>query len=600
MDNASTTHDIGVEGITWDLGDLYAGLDDPAIERDMNDADARADVLADQYRGNVANLDAAGLLQLVKGYENILETSNRTSAFAYLLWSTNTEDQAAGALLQRATERGSRLSQKLVFVGLEWANVEDEQARGLIEDATLGHYHHWLETTRQYKPHLLSEPEEKILAEKSITGREALVRFFEETLGAAKFELDGQQVPEQVVLSKLYDVDRAVRQRAAASLTAGLRSMLRTTTYVFNTILADKASDDTLRSYASWISSRNLGNEVDDGTVQALVDSLTARYDIVARYYRLKRELLGLDELFDYDRYAPLPTTERIYRWEEAKEIVLGAYAAFDPRMAEIAQMFFDKRWIDAEIKPGKRSGAYSHPAVPSVHPYVFLNYEGTPKEVMTLAHELGHGVHQWLAREQGLLQADTPLTTAETASVFGEMLVFQELLKRESDPRFQLALLTSKIEDTFATVFRQIAMNRFEDAIHTSRRTEGELPTTRLTEHWLATQRAMFGDSVSMTEDYGIWWSYIPHFIHTPGYVYAYSFGNLLVLALYARYQATGADFPAQYLSMLASGGSDWPNVLMQPLGVDLTDPDFWKNGLSLVEEMVKQAEDLALQIDQ
>lgn len=595
MDNVSTAPDIGVKGVNWDLTDLYKGLDDPAIERDMNDADARADKLVEQYRGKIASLDAAGLFQMVQTYESILEISGRISSFAFLVWSTNTEDQAAGALLQRSTERGSRLSQKLVFVELEWANVEDKKAEALIKDVKLERYRHWLETARQYKPHLLSEAEEKILAEKAVTGREAWSRFFDETLGAARFEFDGQQVPEQVVLSKLYDADRIVRQRAAASMTAGLKSMIRTTTYVFNTILADKSSDDTLRRYQSWISSRNMGNEVDDGTVQALVDSVTSRYGIVARYYRLKRKLLGLDELFDYDRYAPLPSTERVYRWDEAKEIVLGAYGAFHPHMAEIAQMFFDKRWIDAEIKPGKRGGAYSHSTVPSVHPYVFMNFEGTPREVMTLAHELGHGVHQWLSREQGLLQANTPLTTAETASVFGEMVVFQELLKRESDPQFQLALLTSKIEDTFATVFRQIAMNRFEDAIHSGRRDEGELATDRLSEMWLTTQRAMFEDSVTITDDYGVWWSYIPHFIHTPGYVYAYSFGNLLVLALYARYQVMGGEFPELYLSMLASGSSDWPHELVKPLGVDLTDPDFWKHGLSLVEEMVKQAEELA-----
>jgi len=595
MDNVSTAPDVGVKGVNWDLSDLYNGLDDPAIERDLNDADARADKLVDQYRGKIADLAAAGLFQMLQAYEAVIETSQRVGSFAFLLWSTNTEDQAAGALLQRSTERSSRLGQKLVFVELEWANVEDRQADALIHDPKLEHYCHWLQVARQYRPHLLSEPEEKILAEKSVTGREAWSRFFDETLSAARFDFDGQQVPEQVVLSKLYDADRSVRQRAAASMTAGLKSMLRTTTYVFNTVLADKSSDDTLRRYQSWISSRNLGNEVDDGTVQALVDSVTSRYGIVARYYRLKRRLLSLDELFDYDRYAPLPSTERLYQWSEAKEIVLSAYAAFHPHMAEIAQMFFDKRWIDAEIKPGKRGGAYSHSAIPSVHPYVFMNYEGTPREIMTLAHELGHGVHQWLSREQGLLQANTPLTTAETASVFGEMVVFQELLKRESNPDFQLALLTAKIEDTFATVFRQIAMNRFEDAIHNGRREEGELSTERLSAMWLTTQRAMFEDSVTITDDYGVWWSYIPHFIHTPGYVYAYSFGNLLVLALYARYQKMGGEFPELYLSMLASGSSDWPNELVKPLGVDLTDPDFWTNGLSLVEQMVEQAEELA-----
>jgi oligoendopeptidase F len=549
----------------------------------------------EQYRGKVARLSANELLDLIRSYESVVELSQRVGSFAFLLWSTNTEDQAAGALLQRATERGSRLSQKLLFVELEWANVPDKKARALIKDPTLAHFRHWLEIARQYRSYLLSEPEEKILAEKSVTGRDAWSRYFEEVLSATRFELDGESLPEQVVLSKLYDPDRGVRQRAAASMTAGLKSIIRTTTYIFNTILADKASDDTLRHYPTWISSRNLGNEVDDGTVEALIEAVTSRYDIVARYYTLKRKLLGLDELCDYDRYAPLPSAERVYRWDEARDIVLSAYGAFHPQMAEIASMFFEKRWIDAEIQPGKRGGAYSHSTVPSAHPYVFMNYEGTPREVMTLAHELGHGVHQWLARQQGLLQANTPLTTAETASVFGEMVVFQELLKQESNPENQLAMLTSKIEDTFATVFRQVAMNRFEDVIHDNRRSEGELPTERFTELWLATQRAMFGDSVTITEDYGVWWSYIPHFIRTPGYVYAYSFGNLLVLALYARFREVGGDFPDRYLAMLSAGSSDWPHEIVRPLGVDLTDPAFWSHGLGLVDDLVKQAEALA-----
>jgi oligoendopeptidase F len=341
-----------------------------------------------------------------------------------------------------------------------------------------------------------------------------------------------------------------------------------------------------------------MDNEVDDNTVDTLVSAVVSHYDIVARYYRLKRRLLGLDELFDYDRYAPLPAADQKHLWPEARDIVLSAYGKFHPRMAEIANLFFEKRWIDAAVKPGKRGGAYSHAVVPSLHPYVFMNYEPTPREVMTLAHELGHGVHQYLARDQGLLQADTPLTTAETASVFGEMLVFQDLLSHETDPDARLAMLTQKIEDSFATVFRQVSMNRFEQAIHTARRSEGELTTGRFSELWLETQRAMFSDSVTMTDEYGLWWSYIPHFIAAPGYVYAYSFGNLLVLALYARYQTVGADFAPAYLDMLAAGRSDWPHTIMKPLGVDLTDPNFWDRGLQMLDDMVRDAERLAAEV--
>ena len=371
--------------------------------------------------------------------------------------------------------------------------------------------------------------------------------------------------------------------------------MQRTAASVFNNILADKASDDRLRSFPTWISDRNLSNEVDDRTVEALVDAIASRYDIVARYYRLKRKLLGLAELLDYDRYAPLPSADHPYRWAEAKEIVLESYARFSPRMAGIAAQFFEERWIDAAVRPGKRGGAFSAGTVPSVHPYILMNYTARARDVMTLAHELGHGVHQKLAGVQGLLQAGTPLTTAETASVFGEMLVFQELIARERDPRARLAMLTSKIEDSFATSFRQISMNRFEHAIHTARRAEGELSVERFSELWLQTQQAMFGDSVTLAGNYGLWWSYIPHFINSPGYVYAYAFGELLVLALYARYAAAGAGFAETYLAMLEAGGSNWPYEVVKPLGVDLRDPGFWKNGLGLLDDLVREAEELA-----
>jgi oligoendopeptidase F len=334
---------------------------------------------------------------------------------------------------------------------------------------------------------------------------------------------------------------------------------------------------------------------VDDATIEALIEAVTSRYDIVSRYYRLKQRLLGLDELKDYDRYAPLPAAHRKHSWIDAKDYVLSAYRQFHPQMGDIAEEFFQKRWIDAAIRPGKRGGAYSHGAVPSVHPYIFLNYEGTPRDLMTLAHEMGHGIHQMLSREQGILQADTPLTTAETASVFGEMLLFQDLLSKEKDPKVRLSMLVGKIEDSFATVFRQVAMNRFENAIHEARRGEGELSADRFSGLWQSTQKSMFEDSVSLTEDYRIWWSYIPHFIHSPGYVYAYAFGELLVLALHTRYREMGDEFPKLYVKLLRAGGSDWPHNLVKPFDVDLADPGFWHGGLGILEELVRQAEELA-----
>ena len=583
------------EGILWDLSDLYSGVDDPGIDRDLDKADIEAKALAERSRGRIGELDPGGMDELLKAYEAVLDTAWKPRIFAYLHWSTDTEDTHRGALLQKTTERNSRLTQELLFLELEWAGVPEKTAAALIQDSRLEHYRHWLTTTRRYRPHLLSEPEERILNEKSLVGRNAWVRFFDEIHAAARYQWEGGSIPSQSILTKLYHSDRTIRKKAAASFTRGLAEISRTTTYVFNCILGDKDSDDRLRSYPNWISARHLDNQVDDSTVEALIQAVTGRYDIVARYYGLKAGLLGVDELFDYDRYAPLPASEKEYTWDEAGNMVLDAYGRFHEKMGLTAKMFFDRRWIDAFSRPGKTGGAYSHSTVPSVHPYVFLNYEGNSRDVMTLAHELGHGVHQMLSKDQGILQADTPLTTAETASVFGEMLVFQDLMAREEDPKARLSMLVGKIEDSFATVFRQVAMNRFEDGIHEHRRKKGELSAEDFTAHWMKTQREMFQGSVTLTDDYGTWWSYIPHFIGTPGYVYAYAFGELLVLALFRRYEEMGPGFADLYIDMLSAGGSSWPHELVAPLGVDLKDPGFWSGGLEELEKLVIQAEELA-----
>jgi oligoendopeptidase F len=591
----SDVQPTGAETVTWDLTDLYAAIDDPAIDRDLDLSDAEADALGETYRGRVAGLSAAELVEMLAAYETLLERAYKVGNFGHLSWSADTGVPAYGALLQKVTERGSRLSQKLVFMELELAAAPDDVAAAWLADPAVARYRHWLELVRRYRPHMLTEPEEKILAEKAVTGRSAWVRFFDEVHGAARYTFDGQEMTRDQVLTRLYSPDRDLRRRAQELVTGGLKEMSRTTTFIMNNILADKASDDRLRRYPTWISARNMGNEVDDATVDALVAAVTSRYDIVARYYNIKRRLLGVDELFDYDRYAPLPAADKHYAWDEARSIVLSAYANFDPRLSDIAAMFFDRRWIDAAIRPGKRGGAFSAGTVPSVHPYILMNYEARPRDVMTLAHELGHGIHQKLSGVQGLLQADTPLTTAETASVFGEMLVFQDLLSRENDHKIRLAMLTSKIEDSFATAFRQISMNRFEQTAHTARRSEGELSTERISELWLASQRPMFGESVTLTDNYAMWWSYIPHFIATPGYVYAYAFGELLVLALYARYKQAPAGFADAYVGMLTAGGSNWPHEIVKPLGVDLTDPNFWQNGLGILAEMVGEADELS-----
>jgi oligoendopeptidase F len=587
----------GAENITWDLSDLYAGIDDPKLAADMEAADAQADALAAEYRGKLATLDAAGLQTAIAAYEALIETAYKLGSFVQLTWSTDTANQQYGALLQQITEWSAGLQQKLVFFDLEWTNAPDDFADAMMADPALARYAHWLETSRRYKPHRLSEPEEQILAEKSVTGRNAWTRFFSQVMGSLRYPFDGEELTQSDVLAKLYDPDRAIRAQAQESMTGVLKDNKATLTYIFNTLAAEKASDDRLRKYLTWVSSRNLANEVSDDVVNALIDAVTARYDIVARYYNLKRDLLGLDTLYDYDRYAPLPAASGEYAWDEAREIVLNAYGNFHPQAAEVAGKFFTESWIDAAPRPGKRGGAYSASTVPSVHPYVFMNYTGNARDVMTLAHELGHGIHQYLSREQGILQADTPLTTAEMASTFGEMLVFSDFMQQETDPKVQLATLAGKIEDSFATVFRQISMNRFENGMHTARRAEGELSSDRLSEIWMETQRAMFQDSVEMTDNYAIWWSYVPHFLQVPGYVYAYAFGELLVMALFARYRKVGADFAPLYMDVLRAGGSDWPEKILAPLDVDLTDPDFWKEGLGEIEKMVAQAEALVEQ---
>lgn len=584
----------GAEGILWDLSDLYARVDDPQIEADIARTNALADDFAAIYRGKVASLDAEGLRAAVSAYEAIVEAANKLGAFAYLIWTTDAANARYGALLQRLTEWEAQLQQKLVFFELEWVNAPDEFAQAMLGDAALAHYRHWLETTRRYQPHRLSEPEEKILAEKSVTGRSAWARFFSELMGNTRYPFDGEELTQAAILAKLHEPDRDVRQRAAQAFTEVLRGQLPTLTFIFNTLAADKASDDRLRHYPSWIASRNLENEVSDDVVEALINAVTARYDIVARYYRLKWALLGVDRLYDYDRYAPLPAAEGRYEWAQAREMVLRAYGQFHPQMAEVAGQFFARSWIDAPPYPGKRSGAYSASVVPSAHPYIFLNYTGNARDVMTLAHELGHGIHQYLSREQGMLQQHTPLTTAEMASTFGEMLVFSDFMAHETDSAVRLAMLAQKIEDCFSTIFRQIAMNRFEHGMHTARREEGELTSERLGAVWMETQRAMFGDSVELTDNYALWWSYIPHFLHTPGYVYAYAFGELLVLALFARYRQEGDSFAPRYLEVLRAGGSDWPEKTLAPLGVDLTDPHFWQEGLGEIEKLVTQAEEL------
>ena len=588
-----TTPNTGAGDVRWALDDLHNDRD--SLRDSLDTAAEAAEAFAAQYKGDIASLDPPVLAEALDELAAIQDRLGRAYAFAYLHWSTDTNDGERGALLQSVREESNQIQQTLLFFEVEWAEVDGERAEEVLSHEALADYRHHLETEQMKKEHVLTEPEEQVLSEKEISGKQAWTRYFDETLGATRYELDGDEVTREGILSKLYEPEREVRREAALSFTEGLKENRRTMTFVFNTLLSDKASTDRLRDYDHWLESRNLSNEVDDETVQALIEAVTGRYDLVARFYNLKQRLLGLDELYDYDRYAPLGDADTTYAWDEARSMVVDAYGEFHGDMAGVAERFFDENWIDAAMAEGKRSGAFSHGTVPSAHPYVLLNYTGKARDVQTLAHELGHGVHQYLAGGQTIFHHGTPLTTAEMASVFGEMLVFQRLMREEDDPQNQLVMLVSKIDDTLATVFRQVAMNRFEERIHTARREEGELQPEQFDAHWMETQEAMFEGSVTLGEHYRHWWSYIPHFLHTPGYVYAYAFGELLVLALYARYQDAGDAFADQYLDLLRAGGSDWPHELVGQVGVDLTDSEFWDRGLTQIEDLIEDAEALA-----
>jgi oligoendopeptidase F len=586
-------------GVRWDLSDLYAGPDDPQIDVDLDRALADARAFEGSYRGRVAKLAAGELARAIDEYETLLEPVSKAAAYSDLLFAADTSSERHGALLQHVQERATEVRTALLFFELEWVALDSESVDALLKAPPLARRRHHLSAMRRYRPHVLSEPEERILEETANTGPRAFARFFDEFVSALRFRVtrDGESelLGEEEVLSRLYDPVRAVRRDAARALTEGLQANARPLAFVFNTLVQHKAVEDRLRTFEAPMAARNLANEIEGASVESLLSACVARYPLVARYYRLKARLLGLARLEDYDRYAPVSAEAPSRSFDTARCIVLDAYADFAPEMADVAGRFFSERWIDAELRPGKRGGAFCASTIPSVHPYVLLSYTGNLRDVMTVAHELGHGVHQYLARERGLFEQDTPLTTAETASVFGEMLVFRRLMREETDPRVRLGLLCGKIEDAFATVFRQVAMTRFEEALHAARRSEGELSIERVNALWMEANRPMFGDSVALSDDYAWWWLYIPHFVHSPFYCYAYAFGELLVLALLRRYDEEGASFVPRYLDLLRAGASDTPQALLSRMDLDVADPGFWDGGLALLEGLVAEAEALA-----
>ncbi len=593
----ATTELTGAEEVAWDLSDLYESPDDPRLEEDVADAERSAAAFRERYHGKVRALDAAGLAEAVAERERIESAIDRPLTYAHLNFATNMADAARSALVARLQEKAAGLETQLLFFGLEWAAVEDESADALLRSEQLDRWRHFLRSLRKYRPYLLSEPEERILTEKTVSGSSAWSRLYEELLSSLRVELDGDEVSLETAMAKLYSAERETRASAAEAVTAALGPGLRTRAYVFNTILVDRSIDDRLRGYATWLSMRNLANETTDEAVQALIDATTSRYDVAQRYYRLKARLLGLDRLAHYDRFAPVAEATSKTSWDDARSIVIAAYGDFCAEAGEIVAGFFSRGWIDGPVRDDKRTGAFCATTVPGVHPYVLMNYTGDRRSILTLAHELGHGLHGVMAQPLGLFNASTPLTTAETASVFGEALTFKRLLAAEDDPRRRLDLLTGRIEDAIATVFRQIAMNRFEHAVHTERRGQGEISQERFAALWLACQTELFGDSVDVA-GYQSWWSYIPHFTGVPGYVYAYAYGYLFALSIFRAYEREGDALVEPYLELLRAGGSKSPEDLARIVGLDLTDPAIWASGIDALAEELDEAEELATAI--
>ncbi len=579
----------------WDLNPLVDDQGDPGVDRELTEARERASVFAERHAGKVTELDGDGLREAMRELAAISELVGKAGSYASLKFATDTADPARGALLQKVTEGGTEIETKLLFFELEWAAVEDERAEQLLGAEGLDFARHHLRSARRYRPHLLSEPEEKILAEKSISSQASWSRLFGELVSALRVKAGDDEVPLDVALSRLQAPDRDLRRGTAEAVSASLEPGLRTRAFIYNTLAHDKSVEDRLRHFPSWLSSRNLSNEASDESVMALIEAVRGRYDIPQRWYRLKARLLGVERLADYDRAAPVLPEDVTFSYAESRDLVLDTYDSFSTEAGRVVRRFFDENWIDAPVRPHKRGGAFCAYTVPSVHPYVMLNFTARRRDVLTMAHELGHGLHAALAQPQGIFHQSTPLTLAETASVFGEALTFGRMLDAATDDDARLSLLADRIDGAIATVFRQMAMNRFEHLIHTGRRTEGELSSDRMSQMWVETQTELFGDSVQITEGYRTWWSYVPHFINTPGYVYAYAYGQLLALSVYKRYLEEGEEFVPQYLAMLAAGGSRNPEDLGTMVGIDLADPGFWDAGLTLVEEQLSAAEELA-----
>jgi oligoendopeptidase F len=584
----------------WNLDDLYSGLNDPAIKRDLDRADAECAAFEEAYKGKLAGLAAtadggAALAAAVRRYEAIDDLMGRLSSFAGLIHAGNTLDPARTKFYGDVQERLTAASIRVLFFTLELNRIEDAVLDKAMADPALGHYRPWLEDVRRYRPYQLEDRVEQLFHEKAVTAYSAWNRHFDATIANLRFKLAGKSLAIEPTLNLLQDRSGAKRKAAAQALAHTFKDNVQQFALITNTLAKDKEISDRWRGFVDIADERHLSNRVEREVVDALVAAVRAAYPRLShRYYALKAGWFGKKRLPHWDRNAPLPHVPmRSVPWNDAKDTVLAAYRAFSPKMADIAARFFSERWIDAPVRPGKAPGAFSHPTTPSAHPYVLVNYQGKPRDVMTLAHELGHGVHQVLAAPNGALMAQAPLTLAETASVFGEMLTFRRLLAATRNKKERRAMLAAKVEDMINTAVRQIAFYTFERAVHTERK-NGELTAARIGELWMQVQHESLGAAIELKPGYETFWCYIPHFIHSPFYVYAYAFGDCLVNSLYAVYENAAQGFAERYLAMLAAGGTKHHSELLAPFGLDARDPAFWQRGLGVIERLIDDLERL------
>lgn len=582
----------------WDLTHLYPAMDSPVFTADVERAATEARRFAELYRGKLAALAArddasVALTEAVKAYERLEDLVGKIMSYAGLVYSGDTTDPQRAKFYGDTQDKVTAISTELLFFGLELNRIDEAVLAKVAAEAPLNHWKPWLEDLAKDKPHQLEDRIEELFHEKSVTGHGAWNRLFDETIASLRFKAGDDDLTLELTLNRLQDADGAVRKEAAEVLGTVFRQHLRTFGLITNTLAKDKEISDRWRKFADVADSRHLANRVEREVVDALVAAVRDAYPRLShRYYKLKARWFGQEVLDYWDRNAPLPKVEqRTIPWTEARDTVLSAYGAFSPEMAGIAQRFFDESWIDAPARPGKAPGAFAHPTVPSAHPYVLLNYQGKPRDVMTLAHELGHGVHQVLAGPNGALMAPTPLTLAETASVFGEMLTFRKLLDGTTDPKQRKAMLAAKVEDMINTVVRQIAFYSFERKVHEARR-QGELTAENLCDLWLSVQSESLGPAIRLGPGYETFWAYIPHFIHSPFYVYAYAFGDCLVNSLYGVYQNSASGFQERYFALLSAGGTKHHSELLKPFGLDARDPAFWQIGLKMIEGLIAELE--------